>query len=237
MESAKDHHWYQFWDERGQSHPDDDPIAIDGWDYGISMMRKEDADELREQISHELRISPQSKFLEVGCGAGMYLLPFSKEVKSAIGCDLAESMLRRAHQFDNRLWIQVAEASYLPYPSNTFDAILAYSVFHYFPSYGYARQVLGELYRVCQDDGRIWIGDIPDNSKKHVALIHRERLMKRSTPKWTWPNVGPLEQRFYDQDFFTRFAEGVGCTYRIVQQSVAGYIQGQYRFNLFMKKS
>lgn len=237
MESAKDKNWYQFWDERGKSHPDSDPIAIDGWDYGISQMGKIEADELREQVSHELRLSPQSKFLEVGCGAGMYLLPLSKKVASAVGCDLAESMLKRAHQFKEQLVVQVAEASYLPYPSSAFDAILVYSVFHYFPSDDYARQALRELYRVCQSNGRIWIGDVPDISKKQQALAHREKLMKQNTPKWIWPNIGPLEQRFYDQDFFIQFAEEVCCNYRLIQQSVKGYLQGRYRFNVFIEKS
>jgi len=236
VEIAKDHSWYKFWDERGRSHPDDDPIAIDGWDYGISMMGTDEADELREQFSLELGLTRQSKFLEVGCGAGMYLLPLSKEIEYTIGCDLAESMLKRARQLNEQISLQVSEASYLPYASNLFDAILVYSVFHYFPSEEYARRVLNELHRVCQMGGKIWLGDIPEKSKKKQALAHRERLMQQSTPKWAWPKVGPLEQRFYDREFFIRFAENVRCDYRFVEQSVKGYIQGRYRFNVLLQK-
>lgn len=236
MKSAKDTNWYQFWDERGRSHPDDDPIAIDGWDYGISMMREQDAAELRDQVATELKLTSQDKFLEVGCGAGMYLLPLSDIVDRAVGCDLAETMLKRARQFDTDLMVQVAEAGYLPYPSAEFDAVLVYSVFHYFPSFEYTSQVLEELFRVCKVNGRIWIGDIPDISMKEQALSHREKLMKSNSPRWTWPNIGPLEQRFYDHEFFAQFAEEVGCKIRLVPQSVVGYVQGQYRFNVCLEK-
>jgi len=218
------------------SHPDEDPIAIDGWDYGISLMGYEQAEELRKQITRELNLAPQTKFLEVGCGAGMFLGPISDMVESAVGCDISESMLKRARGIKKDLEIQVSEASCLPYGSNEFDAILVYSVFHYFPSNEYAVRALRELHRICRKNGRIWIGDIPDKSKKRQALLHREQLMKQSVPKWPWPKLRPLEQRFYDQAFFIEFCERVDCKYRLVQQHVEGYLQGRYRYNVFIEK-
>jgi len=236
METARNNSWAKFWEERGRSHPDDDPIAIDGWDYGISLMGLEEAKELQEQVARELNLVPQSKFLEVGCGAGMFLGYLSRQLERAVGCDLSESMLRRARRIKKDLEIHVAEASYLPYGSNQFDAILVYSVFHYFPSNEYANRVLSELYRVCRKKGRIWIGDIPDRSQKRQALLHREKMMKQSTPKWLWPNVGPLEQRFYRKEFFVEFCENKECEYRIEKQSVEGYVQGKYRYNVYIEK-
>ncbi len=236
MKSSNRNAWTMFWEERGRSYPDDDPISIDGWDYGISLMGEDEADQLREQVSHELRLSTQSKFLEVGCGAGMFLLPLSEKVKLVTGCDLAKSMLKRARQFDNQLMVQVTEASNLPYSSNAFDTILVYSVFHYFPSNDYAIQTLNELLRVCSRQGRIWIGDVPDKAKQQQALRHREQLMKENVPRWPWPKVGPLEQRFYEKAFFADFCERVPCRYRIEHQSVEGYAQGKYRYNVFIQK-
>ena len=180
MNTAKNNAWSRFWDERGKSHPDEDPIAIDGWDYGISMMGEKQADILCKQAANALSLTPESRFLEVGCGAGMFLLPLSEKVSISMGCDMAESMLKRAHRINDKLEMQVAEANCLPYQSNTFDAILVYSVFHYFPSLEYATHVLGELYRVCRDRGRIWIGDVPDKTKKERAFSHRKQAMKES---------------------------------------------------------
>jgi hypothetical protein len=111
-----------------------------------------------------------------------------------------------------------------------------YSVFHYFPSHEYADHALKEQFRVCRDNGRIWIGDVPDKSKRQEALLRRDQLMKQSTPKWPWPNVGLLEHRFYDEEFFATFCKGIGCKYGFEQQDVDGYVQGEYRFNVFIEK-
>jgi ubiquinone/menaquinone biosynthesis C-methylase UbiE len=236
METARYIPWAKFWEERGRSYPEDNPIAIDGWDYGVSLMGLEQAEWLREQVTRELDLGPQSKFLEVGCGAGMFLAPISELVIRAVGCDLSENMVKRAQQINNELMIQVTEACYLPYVSNEFDAILVYSVFHYFPSNDYANRTLRELLRVCRKNGRIWIGDIPDKSKQQQALLHREQLMKQSQPKWRWPNIGPLEHRFYDPKFFIEFCKRAGCKCQFVQQTVEGYVQGNYRYNAFIEK-
>jgi hypothetical protein len=111
-----------------------------------------------------------------------------------------------------------------------------YSVFHYFPTYEYAIQALRELVRVCQKNGRIWIGDIPDKNKQQEALIHRAQLMQQNVPIWPWPDVGPLEQRFYNREFFIDFCERIDLQYRFVVQSVEGYLQGRYRYNLYIEK-
>jgi ubiquinone/menaquinone biosynthesis C-methylase UbiE len=166
----------------------------------------------------------------------MLLAPLSESVERAVGCDLAESMAKRARRINKKLEIQVSEASNLPYVSNEFDAILVYSVFHYFPSNDYANRALREIFRICRKNGRIWIGDVPDKSKQRQALLHREQLRKKSVPKWPWPNIGPLEHRFYNKIFFAEFCESVDCKYRFVQQSVEGYVQGKYRYNVFIEK-
>jgi len=236
METAKNIAWTKFWEERGRSHPDNDPIAIDGWDYGISKMGIKEVEELRDQAIRELNLVQRSKFLEVGCGAGMFLGPISEMVDKAVGCDLSESMLKRAHMHKEDAEVQVAEARHLPYASGEFNAILVYSVFHYFPTREYAKKALRELFRLICKNGRIWIGDVPDKSKRHQALLHREKLMKESAPKWPWPKVGPLEQRFYDKQFFIEFCESVDCDYRVEKQNVKGYVQGRYRFNIYIVK-
>ena len=236
MEKARDSGWARFWEARGRSYPHDDPIAMDGWDYGISLMGPSQAANLTDLVVRELALGRDSRLLEVGCGAGMLLGPLSLTVATAVGCDLAESMLKRARHITPGLQIQVAEACHLPYAPCSFDAVLVYSVMHYFPSDAYTRRVLLELVRICDEGGVIWIGDIPDKARREEALEHRARLMKANEPIWPWPDVGPLVQRFYDAPFFLDFAAEVGSEISIHPQQVAGYIQGQYRYNVHLKK-
>jgi ubiquinone/menaquinone biosynthesis C-methylase UbiE len=234
--SVRDGGWSAFWDERGRSYPDDDPVGIDGWDYGISRMGQEEAEALRRQAAAALVLDSASTLLEVGCGAGMFLIPLSGQVRQAVGCDLALPMLIRARQMMPSLLVQAAEASQLPYTSASFDAVLVYSVFHYFPSCEYAGRALREIARVCRPGGRIWIADVPDKTKQDQALAHRTRLMQQERPKWRWPEVGPLTHRFYDREFFADHAQDLGCELQVLPQSVPGYVQGQYRFNILLQK-
>ena len=118
-------------------------------------MGVEQAELLLEQVSRELALTPQSKFLEVGCGAGMFLAPLSGSVESSVGCDLVESMAKRARRINKNLDIRVSKANNLPYVPNEFDAILVYSVIHYFPSNDYANRALREIFRICRKNGRI----------------------------------------------------------------------------------
>jgi ubiquinone/menaquinone biosynthesis C-methylase UbiE len=236
MDSAKGTPWFAFWEERGRSYPDDDPIGLDGWDYGISRMGWGEAEALRRQAAAALRLDSTSELLEVGCGAGMFLIPFSRQVGQAVGCDLSPAMLTRARRIAPRLPVQAAEANHLPYAAATFDALLVYSVCHYFPAHDYARQAVAEMLRVCRTGGRIWIADVPDEALRDQALAHRARLMQAEEPKWPWPQVGPLAHRFYDRDFFTALAQEHGCHHQITPQTVPGYIQGRYRFNILLRK-
>ena len=70
--------------------------------------------------------------------------------------------------------------------NNYFDRVLCYSIFHYFPSYNYALEVILEMIRVTKPGGLILLGDILDahfeseikgNSdleyEKTIPLIHR----------------------------------------------------------------
>lgn len=236
MTTAKGTAWAAFWDERGRTYPDDDPLGIDGWDYGISYMGVEAVDELCRQAAAALALDSASSLLEAGCGAGMFLTRLQGHVRLAVGNDLSLPMLLRARRVDRHLQVQAAEASRLPYRAGQFDAVLLYSVMHYFPSYAYANRVLQELYRVCRAGGRIWIGDVPDRALRDQALQHRQRLMNENVPKWRWPEVGPLEHRFYQRDFFAEFAQATGSHYQISPQSVPGYIQGRYRFSVLIRK-
>jgi len=233
---AQDTGWSAFWEERGRSYPDDDPIGIDGWDYGISRMGQGEADALRRQAAAALALDSNSKLLEVGCGAGMFLIPLSGRLEQVVGCDLSSTMLARARRMKPALQLQSAEANHLPYAAANFDAVLVYSVFHYFPSDEYAGQALRELLRVCRPGGRIWIADVPDKANRDRALAHRSRMMQQERPKWHWPDVGPLKHRFYDQEFFITFAQEHDCDSQIVPQTVPGYVQGQYRFNVLLQK-
>lgn len=86
-------------------------------------------------LKHQLGLAPGQRVLEVGCGNGR----FWQDVSLVKGCrvtltDLSEGMVDAARQtlagrqgFD----FLTAEASGLPFPDNSFDFVLAFSMLYH----------------------------------------------------------------------------------------------------------
>ena len=234
IESARLSPWSRVWEERGEDYPEDDPVGLDGFDHGAGKLRRQQVTYILTRVRRALCLGSKTRLLEVGCGAGMLLGPLSTTVALAIGCDLAESMVRRARHLFIGLKVNVAEAIALPYPAGAFDTVLVHSVFHYFPSHEYARFVLGELCRVCRPGGRVWISDIPDVAKREASRQFREKEAALDRPRWHSSVTGSLEHRYYDHTFFSTFCEDAGCGCEVTARDVPEYMNASFRFNVLI---
>ena len=66
-----------------------------------------------------------------------------------IGIDSSTNMIQKhLNIFSNP--VSAMEASDLHYPSNSFNKVFAFSVFHYFPDRAYFDQALAEAIRIAQ---------------------------------------------------------------------------------------
>ena len=106
--------------------------------------------------------SPSTRVLEIGVGTGRIALPVSAHVGKYYGIDLARPMLERllAKQTSEPVFPVLGDATRLPFPSNTFDAVIAVHVFHLIPGW---RDALSEVSRVLRSGGVLlhgWNGRI-----------------------------------------------------------------------------
>lgn len=102
--------------------------------------------------------TPADTVLEIGCGYGEWLVPFSRLVGAIAGVDIHPTLVIKAHEILARERIQNAvmilgDGLTLPYADETFTLVYSISVFQHMPRaivHGY----LDESYRVLQPGGR-----------------------------------------------------------------------------------
>ena len=93
---------------------------------------------------------PGARLLEVGAGTGRISIPLLERSVDLIGCDISSNMLRRLQGKYPTARITQADASQLPFPSASFNAIMTVHVLHLVPAW---REALREFRRVLAPDG------------------------------------------------------------------------------------
>jgi len=105
-------------------------------------------------------LTAESRVLEIGIGTGRIALPLSAHVHAVYGLDIARPMMNRLRvkQEGEPVFLAEASATQLPFPADSFDAVVAVHVFHLIAGW---RDVLSELKRVLKKDAPLlhaWTG-------------------------------------------------------------------------------
>ena len=239
--------WQDFYDSKAKKA---DWIEAHGWGYSAEV-----ALSTIEDIREKLGVEPGHKLLEVGCGSGMVLNRLLAPGQIGWGVDKSESLLRSAERFGvttGQVRLVLGEAYPLPFPDESFDRVLCYSVFINFPTTGYACKALEELIRVCRPGGIILVGDIYGYWQLVRARWKSQRLTLETARallllpwlrpvSWLlWPlrtvarvmrralagdaevESPELHYRLYGHRFFKRVGKRHGCLVEILQQHIEG---------------
>jgi ubiquinone/menaquinone biosynthesis C-methylase UbiE len=95
-------------------------------------------------------IGREARVLDVGTGTGRISIPLLERGMDLIGCDLSMKMLQRLQEKFPAARILQADASQLPFPSASFDALLTAHILHLIPAW---REALREFRRVLRPEG------------------------------------------------------------------------------------
>lgn len=122
-----------------------------------------------------------SHILEVGCGAGYIWQQGQARIQPdwALSlCDLSPGMIRQSRQNLEHLGSQVdftlADAQRLPWPGETFDAVIANHMLYHVPD---RAQALAEIRRVLKPGGKLYAAT---NGDSHMGEIYS--LMRQIDP-------------------------------------------------------
>lgn len=120
-----------------------------------------------------LDLAPRARVLDIGCGSGLGTVGAAAGGASVIGITLSDAEVGavRKRVMDERpkgrVSIQIADAARLPYPGNSFDAVVAFDSLSRVPRRGRA---LREIARVMKRGARIAVLDATLESRGLAAL-------------------------------------------------------------------
>jgi len=101
--------------------------------------------------------------VEVGCGTGRMLQHFARYADFVVGADLSLESLKRCRQWFERLslWERTllvhADASFLPFRDESFDAVASCQMIEHVPSDRMRQRVVVEIARILKPKGRFAI--------------------------------------------------------------------------------
>ncbi|WP_152656273.1 class I SAM-dependent methyltransferase [Oceanobacillus sp. CFH 90083] len=126
-------------------------------------------------------INCKNSFLEIGVGSGVILQKISSQVKDYTATDISSKMInfckdklvienKENVKFENLEAKQMDEL--LP---RRYEVIIINSVCQYFPSIEYFEEVIAAAHKVSKENTIIFLGDIPDVSKKAELIRNAQR--------------------------------------------------------------
>jgi SAM-dependent methyltransferase len=108
------------------------------------------------------------RVLEVGCGQGVVLNHLARQHADAFGVDLSFASIARARagaiELGHRVRVSLSDAERLPFPNDSFDAVVSFGVLHHTPDTATA---VREVRRVLRPGG--------------LAIV---MLYRTGNPKW-----------------------------------------------------
>ena len=116
-------------------------------------------------------LTPDARVLEIGIGTGRVALPLAPYVGAIYGVDISAKMLERLQEKQNGEAVHVAQGDILrlPFPDNSFDAVLIVHILHLVPD---ADVAVKEAARVLKPNGIAikCFNRYGDNSPEMTAL-------------------------------------------------------------------
>ena len=156
-------YWKEVWERKGNS----DAISLeefDGYEDTCANVK-----EISDYITKELCITENDTILEVACGAGglaQYL-----KYKKYVGVDYSNSLVKK-HIEILKNSVLCGEANDLIFKDKSFDYVICFGAFHYFPSHEYSNQAISEFKRIAKKG--IFIGDLPLTSHRDTHLLYKK---------------------------------------------------------------
>ena len=205
--------WNSLWNSRsfeGDFYHLGQLISANGFDIGPGAYTVEQWILMTSHLSSILGLSKESKVLEVGCGTGALLVGIGQHCQAKVwGYDYSKSLIEIAQKFVDGHFA-ISEATLNPYEKIEFDATISHSVFQYFPSHQYAKNVIKVMAQSLKPRGRLALLDICDAEFESNYHENRKNYYRNSQEY-----INKYENylhRFYKRDWLEKTLEEYGIS-------------------------
>ncbi len=155
---------------------DDDPIAL------LRAESKTKTPWILNKIKNHNLLSPTTKVLDVGCGAGFLSNELALAGLQVTGVDLSEESLNVAHKHDatKKVAYLTADAYKLPFPDQSFDVVTAMDFLEHVDR---PNDVIKEFSRVLKPKGLFIFHTFNRNPLAYLIIIKFVEWFVKNTPK------------------------------------------------------
>lgn len=127
-----------------------------------------------DRVAEATQLAPGHEVLDVGCGTGVLAREAHRRVwpgGSVTGLDLNPAMLAVAQRKEPEIAWQEGPAEDLPYPDESFDAVVCQFSLMFFED---GVRALEEMWRVLRPGGRVGVAvwDVLEHSPGYLELAH-----------------------------------------------------------------
>lgn len=215
-------------------------------DLFTSVHRGKDWEQLEigvKDVTQKLSLKRGEKFLDAGCGSGIFLSELIKNVQvNGLGVDFSSSHIRFAKENFPQVDFLIAPVEAMPFKSSCFDKILSYSVLHCLDDW---KKALDEFLRISKPGGKILIGDVPSTRHRYrmyldslIGLLFSIKHLKKLREKWSYLEE-VIPWNWMDLDQIKEYVEKNGFSCKILRQPKHRQFESityHYRFDILIEK-
>ena len=213
-----------------------DLIKLDGFDTGFGSYDEVSWVEMVRDFVNIVNLYPNSNVYEIGCGAGCFLYTIKQIIEiNCFGIDYSKNLIDIAKRVIPEGKFLEDEAINIHPNGKEFDLIFSHSVFQYFSSQEYAKEVLMKATSMLKVGGNLCLLDLNDKSKEEN--YHFERARGYSSVEEYQKNYEGLNHLFFDKDELKKYFLALGFEdIQIFPHSNKAYGNQKFRFNITAKK-
>jgi ubiquinone/menaquinone biosynthesis C-methylase UbiE len=224
--------WKDIWVKKGLDK--NTPLHLaDGYD----LLSADEYDNMVLQVTRPIGLSGKESILECGCGAGAFLASLLKvypELKVS-GVDYSPTLVERAREHLEGEFFVADMTDLGLIAANTYNHTLSFGAIFYLSSEEAASHVIGEMLRVTKPGGTVYIGEVPDASKRDDAESIRQ-FSHKSVKKISVANPDHL---YLSKVFFQDIARASSVDLKIIDHlefDLGNYQAARYRYSVYLTK-